>query len=100
MTHEETQQKLNEYLAEAFKDLYTLAEIVGALEEVKYKIMGDTDFISLSHVVGDEVYDIVGDLPISEAVGMVECTKLAIVDNVVNAVTHKQNLAQLAESEH
>lgn len=36
---------------------------------------------------------------LAEVVGLLECTKLAIIDNVVGAVSHKQNLAELSQEQ-
>lgn len=92
MTHEEVQTQLNEYLAKAFNERYTLAEVVGALEESKHKLLAKLPF-GLSLKLSKGVYGILSDLPVAEALGMAELTKLAVIDNVITAVTHKKNLA-------
>jgi len=98
MTHEEINQKITELTASAFDDGYNVADVIGAFENVKHELLECTR-ARLHSQLAEDLYKVCWYGDINTVVGLLECTKIATLDGVANAVTHKKDLAQLAESE-
>ena len=102
MTHEEINQKITELTASAFDDGYNVADVIGAFENVKHELLEcypATKYAKLHNQLAEDLFKVCWVGSVCTVVGLLECTKIATLDGVANAVTHKKDLAQLAESE-
>ncbi len=102
MTHEEINKKITELTASAFDDGYNVADVIGAFENVKSELFKDyarSTHAKLNSQLAEDLFKVCWYGDINTVVGLLECTKIATLDGVANAVTHKKDLAQLAESE-
>jgi hypothetical protein len=102
MTHEEIQNRLNEILAGAFNKGDTLAYVVGSIERTKSELLGHyelRDDPAPINSLTQYMFNLLRECDIYEALGLLHCNQLAVVDNVMNAVQKKQDLADFTDEE-